>query len=36
MHTPVEVVSLADLDRIADLLSTFVRDLTPSTEFDPF
>jgi len=36
MHTPVEVVSLSDLDGIADLLAAFARDLTPSTEFEPF
>jgi len=36
MHTPVEVVSLKDLDNVAKLLATFARDLTPKTSFAPF
>ncbi len=36
MHSPVEVVSLKDLEQIADLLATFAKGLRPDTPFDPF
>jgi endoglucanase len=36
MHSPVEVVSLRDLDRIADLLAAFCMSLGPGTSFAPF
>jgi len=35
MHSPVEVVSLDDLDNAARLLAEFVCALTPSTDFTP-
>jgi endoglucanase len=35
MHSPNEVVSLADLDAAARLLAAFVRSLTPETDFTP-
>jgi putative aminopeptidase FrvX len=35
MHSAVEVVSLADLDRIAQLLSLFALNLTPRDDFVP-
>ena len=36
MHSPVEVVSLSDLDNASKLLSAFVRELTPRARFAPF
>ena len=36
MHTPTEVVSLADLDAISRLLAAFVKRTTRRTRFDPF
>lgn len=36
MHSPVEVVSLGDLDATAKLLARFVGDLGPKTRFAPF
>lgn len=35
MHTPVEVVSIADLENAARLLAEFVRKVTPKTDFIP-
>lgn len=35
MHSPNEVVSLADLHNTARLLAAFVRKLTPETDFTP-
>jgi endoglucanase len=35
MHSAVEVVSLADLDRIAQLLSLFALNLMPDDDFVP-
>jgi len=35
MHTPVEMVSLDDLDNISKLLSEFLRELRPSQKFIP-
>ncbi len=35
MHTPVEVVSLADLEHCAQLLAEFVAELDPETTFIP-
>jgi putative aminopeptidase FrvX len=35
MHSAVEVISLDDIDRAADLLATFVVGLTPSDDFTP-
>ncbi len=36
MHTPVELVSLEDLDNTAKLLAAFVLGLTPNTKFEPY
>ena len=35
MHSPSEIVSVADLERTARLLAAFVRDLGPETDFVP-
>jgi endoglucanase len=35
MHSPNEMVALADLDRAARLLATFAKRLTPQTNFVP-
>jgi len=35
MHTPTEVLSLADLEAAVKLLARFVRDLPPGTDFTP-
>ncbi len=35
MHSPNEMVVLEDLERAADLLATFVRRVTPETDFVP-
>ena len=35
MHSPVEMVSLEDLDRAADLLARFLEDLDPEASYVP-
>ena len=35
MHSPVEMISLDDIDRAADLLAAFALDLKPDDEFIP-
>ncbi|MBN2477636.1 MAG: M42 family metallopeptidase [Pirellulales bacterium] len=35
MHSPVEMISLDDVDRAADLLSRFAEQLDPDTNFTP-
>ncbi|MGD9126875.1 MAG: M42 family metallopeptidase [Planctomycetia bacterium] len=35
MHSPVEVVSLDDMDRAADLLARFAETVTPDCDFTP-
>jgi tetrahedral aminopeptidase len=35
MHTPVEMISLDDIDRAADLLAHFVESLDPEADFTP-
>ncbi len=35
MHTPTEVLSLADMDQAVKLLTRFVLDLEPGTDFTP-
>jgi endoglucanase len=35
MHSPNEMVDLADLDRAARLLAAFARRVTPATDFTP-
>jgi endoglucanase len=35
MHSPVEMISLDDLDRAADLLARFAENLGPDAEFTP-
>jgi putative aminopeptidase FrvX len=35
MHTPTEVLSLKDLDAAVKLLTRYVLDLTPATDFTP-
>ena len=35
MHSPVEVVSLDDMDKAADLLARFVERINPKTDFIP-
>ena len=35
MHSPVEIVSLDDMDRAADLLARFAENLTPGADFTP-
>ncbi|GAB6166035.1 M42 family metallopeptidase [Thermostilla marina] len=35
MHSPVEMVSLADMDQVATLLARFVESLTPEDDFTP-
>lgn len=35
MHSPVEMISLDDIDRAADLLARFAEALTPDAEFTP-
>jgi len=35
MHSPVEMVSLDDIDKAADLLARFAEDLTPDIQFIP-
>lgn len=35
MHSPNEVVSIADLESAADLIAAFVRSLGPDTDFTP-
>jgi endoglucanase len=35
MHTPVEVISLVDLDRTVRLITRFILDLDPTTDFTP-
>jgi len=35
MHSPVEMVSLDDIDKAADLLARFAEDLTPDIQFVP-
>ena len=35
MHSPVEVVSLDDMDRAADLLARFVEGITPGSDYTP-
>lgn len=35
MHSPVEMVSLEDMDRVAELLARFVESLSPDDDFTP-
>ena len=35
MHTPVEMISLTDLDVAADLIAKFVASLEPGDDFTP-
>jgi acetylornithine deacetylase/succinyl-diaminopimelate desuccinylase-like protein len=35
MHTPNEMVELADLERSAQLLAAFTRKITEKTDFTP-
>lgn len=35
MHSPVEMISLEDIDKAADLLARFAETLTPDVEFTP-
>ena len=35
MHTPVEILSLSDLDNIAKLVAAFIVKLTPDMDFTP-
>jgi endoglucanase len=35
MHSPVEMISLDDIDRAADLLARFCEDLEPEADFTP-
>ncbi len=35
MHTPVEMISLNDLDNVSKILSTFILELTPKMDFTP-
>ena len=35
MHSPVEMVSLDDIDKAADLLARFAEDLAPDVQFTP-
>jgi len=35
MHSPVEMISLDDIDRIADLLARFAEGLTADDDFTP-
>lgn len=35
MHSPVEMISLEDIDRAADLLAKFATSLTPDVDFTP-
>jgi len=35
MHTPTEVLALSDLDATVKLLTRFVLDLKPGTDFTP-
>jgi len=35
MHSPVEMISLEDIDRAADLLARFAERLTPDADFTP-
>jgi endoglucanase len=35
MHTPTEVLKLSDLDATVKILTRFVLDLEPSTDFTP-
>lgn len=35
MHTPVEMLSLSDLDNISKLVAAFITKLTPDTDFTP-
>lgn len=35
MHSPVETISLEDIDRAADLLARFCEDLDPATDWRP-
>jgi len=35
MHSPVEMISLDDIDRVADLLARFVESISPETSFVP-
>jgi endoglucanase len=35
MHSPVEMISLADIDHAANLLAAFVRSLKPDDDFTP-
>ena len=35
MHSPVEMISLGDIDRAADLLARFAEGLTPDANFTP-
>jgi endoglucanase len=35
MHTPVEVISLDDLEHVSDLLTAFLVDLKPDQSFIP-
>jgi putative aminopeptidase FrvX len=35
MHSPVEVVSLDDMDQAADLLARFVEGITPDSDYTP-
>ena len=35
MHSPVEVVSLEDLDQTAQLLAEFCLSVTPQTDWTP-
>ncbi len=35
MHSPVEIVSLDDMDQAADLLARFAENLTPGADFTP-
>ena len=35
MHSPVEMISLDDIDRAADLLARFVEEIPADAEFMP-
>jgi endoglucanase len=35
MHSPVEMISLDDIDRAADLLARFVENIDPAMDFTP-
>ncbi len=35
MHSPVEMISLDDIDRAADLLARFCESVTPDADYTP-